>query len=94
LRHSSPERGHDPQERLFTGKFAADFVFTDRAVQESGDLGKIAFLSYGTLELSIHAPRSPLMPLVRQQAAQILARRGQWEQISSAGQGVILGHGR
>jgi len=25
-------------------------------VQESGDFKKVAFLSYGTLELSIHAP--------------------------------------
>lgn len=51
-----------PQQRLFIGKFATGFVFADRAMQESGDLGKVAFHSYGTLELSIHAPRSPLMP--------------------------------
>lgn len=79
-------------ERLFIGVYPAGLVYADRAIEEHGDYAKVAFLSYASLELTVYRDRSPLLPLVREDAARMQARRGEEFQVSTAGQTVRLGH--
>jgi len=78
-------------ERLFVGVFPEGIVYADRAKEEHGDYKKIAFLPFRTLRLDVYAPKSPLLPLIRQDAARMQARRGQQFEVSASGQTVTLG---
>lgn len=79
------------RDRLFIGIFPTGISYADRATEEHGDYAKVAFLSYESLELEIRRPRSPLLPLIREDAARMQARRGEDFQVSTAGQTVRLG---
>lgn len=81
----------DLKSRLFAGVFPAGISWADKAHEENGDYKRVAFLSYETLKLDVHNPRSPLLPMVREEAAKIQARRGEHFQVSTCGQTVLLG---
>lgn len=78
-------------ERLFIGIYPAGLSYADRAIEEHGDYAKVAFLSYASLDLTVYCDHSPLLPLVREDAARMQARRGEEFQVSTAGQTVRLG---
>jgi hypothetical protein len=78
-------------DRLFAGVYPGGISYADRAREEHGDYAKVAFLPFDTLELVIYKPKSPLLPLVREDAAKIIARRGEQFQVSASGQHVKLG---
>ncbi|HRH47080.1 MAG TPA: hypothetical protein PKY82_35870 [Pyrinomonadaceae bacterium] len=80
-----------PAERLFVGFFAGGISFADTSKEVAGDYKKIAFLPYGTLELSVHSPHSDLLPLVLEKAHSFQNRKGETLQISTTGQTVKLG---
>ena len=48
--------------------------YADRAIEEHGDYAKVAFLSYASLDLTVYCDHSPLLPLVREDAARMQAR--------------------
>ena len=48
-------------------------------------------LLFSTLELEIRAPKSDLLPIIREDAAKIQARRGESYVVSGCGQTVLLG---
>jgi hypothetical protein len=77
--------------QLFIGVFPAGISYADRTKEEDGDYKKIAFLPYRSLELEIHAPRSELLPQIKEHAATIQARRGELFEVSTCGQTVKLG---
>lgn len=78
-------------ERLFCGVFPGGFSWADRAIEEHGDYQTVAFMPFGTLELDIRKPGSPLLPLIQAWAAELQAKRGQQYQVSGSGQTVTLG---
>ena len=63
----------------------------DKSMEKHGDYRKIALLTLDTLELIVYEPDSPLLPMVREDAARIQARRGE-EFPVSASQTVTLGY--
>lgn len=83
-------------DRLFSGVYPTGIVYADRARSRGGDYERVAFLSFSTLELEVARgqEKSPLLPLVREDAARLQARRGQRYEVSASGQYVVLGHGR
>lgn len=78
-------------DRLFVGVYPEGIVYADRSREEHGDYARVAFLPFGTLELEVSAPKSPLLTLVRADAAKIAARRGEKFITSGNGQYIILG---
>lgn len=78
-------------DRLFVGVMPAGISYADKTIDEDGDYARVASLSYSTLVLVIYHPRSPLLPLIREDAERMQARRGQMFQVSTAGQTVLLG---
>lgn len=79
------------RSRLFAGIYPCGIVYADRSNEEAGDYKRVAFLVFRTLELEVSDPRSPLLPMVRTDAAEIQARRGELFEVSGAGQTVRLG---
>ncbi len=73
------------------GVYPTGIVYADRAREEHGDYARVAFLPFRTLVLEVDKPRSPLLPLVRKDAAKIAALRGERFETSASGQYVILG---
>ena len=65
------------RSRLFCGCFPTGWSWCDMAIEENGDYKKIAYMSYRKLELEVYAPNSPLLPLIRKDAAELQAKRGQ-----------------
>jgi hypothetical protein len=82
------------RERLFCGVFPTGWSWCDRSIEEHGDYVRVAYMSFATLELEISRPKSPLLPLIQKDAAELQARRGQEYQVSTAGQTVTLGKGQ
>jgi hypothetical protein len=83
----------DPRERLFAGVFTTGISYADRTVEEHGDMKRLAFLDFGTLQLEVRPDcPSDLRPLIETDAAAIQAKRGEQYQVSAAGQTVTLGH--
>lgn len=78
-------------DHLFVGVFPAGISYADRSREEHGDYMKVAFLPFDSLELVVYKPKSPLLALIRADAAKIAARRGESYQVSSSGQTVRLG---
>ncbi len=78
-------------DRLSVGVYPTGISYADRAREEHGDYAKVAHLSFRTLELEVYKPKSPLLPLIRKDAAKIIARRGERFETSASGQYVILG---
>lgn len=81
----------DLRSRLFAGVFPAGIGYCDTSKEEDGDFLSVAFLPFASLELDVRRPRSPLLPLIREDAAKIIARRGEQYQVSTCGQTVLLG---
>lgn len=94
LRKRHGRAGRALADRLFVGVYPEGIVYADRAREEHGDYARVAFLPFRTLELDVSAPKSPLIPLVRRDAAKIAARRGEQFHTSASGQYVILGGSR
>lgn len=78
-------------KRLFAGVYTTGISYADREREVGGDYKRVAFLSFGTLELDIYDSKSPLLAEIRKDAATIHARRGEQYQISTSGQTVTLG---
>ena len=78
---------------LFVGCFPTGLVYCDRQIEVNGDYKRIAYLNYGTLKLEIDDPKSPLLPLVQEDAARMQARRGELFAIAG-NMSVTLGGGR
>lgn len=80
-------------DRLFIGTFPTGISYADKQRERHGDYMRIAFLPFSTLELEWSPGRHPpeLRKLVEQDATQMVKRRGQAFQVSSAGQTVTLG---
>lgn len=81
-------------DRLFSGVYPTGIVYADRARERGGDYERVAFLPFATLSLEVARgqEKHPLLPLIREDAARLQARRGQRYQVSSSGQYVVLGH--
>lgn len=78
-------------ERLFIGVYPAGLSYADRSIEVDGDYKRVAFLPYDTLQLEIRDHRSPLLPLVKEDAKQMERRKGEPFEISACGQTVTLG---
>ena len=65
------------RESLFCGLFPTGWSWCDTAIEENGDYKQIAYMSYRKLELEVYVPSSPLLPLIRKDAAELQAKRGQ-----------------
>lgn len=79
------------RERYFAGVYPTGISYCDKATEEHGDYVCVAFLPFRELELEIRKPRHPLLPMIRENAAQIIARRGEQYPTSSCGQYITLG---
>lgn len=78
--------------RLFQGVYPGGIMYSDRAVQRSGDYRQLAFLSFATLELRFENDCPEYWkPFITEKAAAIQAKRGQEYQVSTSGQTVLLG---
>ena len=75
------------KENLFIGVYPEGWLFCDR----SKDYKQIAFQSFRSLELEISDPSSSLVPLVKEYAEKMQARRGEKYIVSGSGQYVMLG---
>lgn len=79
-------------DRLFIGVFPCGLVYADRHREKHGDYAKLAFLPYDTLQLQVEKDCPPdLRVRIEEDAASMLARRGQAFPISTSGQTVMLG---
>ena len=79
-------------DRLFSGAFSGGIVWADRHTERHGDYKRLAFLSYGTLELEFAADCPPdLKARIEGDAAAVQARKGEEFQVSASGQAVTLG---
>lgn len=67
---------------LFIACFPTGLVYCDKSREVDGDYIKVAYLNYGTLDLSVYEPRSPLMPDVKADAEQMQSRSGEQFQIA------------
>ena len=76
---------------LFSHAGATGVNYCDKAREHKGDYLLVAILLYSTLELKVYAPRNPLLPLIREDAAKLQARRGEQYPWSST-QTITLGH--
>jgi hypothetical protein len=83
---------YDAHSRIVAGIYPAGIVYADRKRERGGDYARLAFLSFGTLELEIE-PDCPqeLRQQIVDDAARIQARKGEQFQVSTAGQTVLLG---
>ena len=79
------------RERLFAGVYPGGIVYADRTKEENGDYKRVAFLPYDTLKLRIDDHNSVLLPMVKEDAEHIIAKRGEQFSISACGQTVTLG---
>jgi hypothetical protein len=91
----SPEQ---VKARLFIGNYPGGMVYADRAVEKHGDYKRVAFLDYGTLDLRVDSPRSPLLDAVRRHAANLQAKKGQYHALSATAArdaaGNLIGDGQ
>ena len=79
-------------DRIFAGVSPGGIVYADRTREVGGDYKRLAFLPFKSLELEFErdCPHE-LRPAIEADAATIQARRGEYFQISTCGQGVLLG---
>lgn len=79
-------------DRLFIGVYPTGIVYADMEVEELGDYRRLAFLPFKTLDLE-WAKRVPceLKKQIQEDAAKIIARKGEKFQVSTCGQTVTLG---
>jgi hypothetical protein len=77
---------------LFIGSYPCGIVYADRSQEVGGDYKRLAFLPYRELELQFQ-PDCPevFREIIRQDASEIQAKRGQQYQVSTCGQTVLLG---
>lgn len=80
-------------DKLFSGIFPTGISYADRSKTSGGDYHRVAFLSFETLELKIYDERSPLLPEIKEHAANLQARKGEPFNTSACGQPVTLGYG-
>ena len=83
----------NPTDRLFSGVYPTGIVYADKEREVDGDYMRVAFLPYNTLRLQWSPGNHPreLVDAIEQDAAAIIARRGEAFEVSSSGQTVILG---
>ena len=80
------------QDRIFIGIWCTGISYSDREREEFGDYKKLAFLPYKTLTLEVRPDCPPeLLEEIEEDAATIIARRGEKFPVSTSGQYVILG---
>lgn len=78
--------------RIFCGIFPAGLLWADRERIHQGDYKRLAFLPYRTLLLDIERDcPTELREIIESEAADIIDRRGEAFQVSTAGQTVLLG---
>lgn len=79
-------------ERIFCGVFPCGLGYADRKVERHGDYKLLAFISFRTLTLELEKDCPAWAKrYIEEDAARLIARRGQPYQISQCGQTVILG---
>ena len=85
-----------PSERVFVGTFPTGISYADRTLEIGGDYKRLAFLPFTTLVLEWTAKRVPpdLRDYIERDAARLQARRGEFYEVSQAGQTVLLGGAR
>ena len=76
---------------LFIACMPTGLVYCDTSKEQHGDYKKVAYLNYRTLTLEVYAPRSPLLPEIREDAARMQAMAGKRYTVSGSGQFVVLG---
>lgn len=83
----------DPDgDRLFIGCLGVGISYADRHREKHGDYARLAFLSLGTLELTVEDDcPAELRAEIESHAATIQAKRGEQYQVSTSGQTVTLG---
>lgn len=80
-------------ERIFSGVYPTGIVYADRWNDRGGDYKRLAFLSFGKLELMIEDDCPVLLAdIIRSDASSIQSMVGQSYRISTCGQTVRLGH--
>lgn len=80
-------------DRLFSGVYPTGIVYADRKREKGGDYLRLAFLSFGSLQLEWEPVTmlAELRAAIERDAATIVAKRGEQFQVSSSGQTVTLG---
>ena len=79
-------------DRIFKGNFPTGIVYADRECEVNRDYKRLAYMNYKTLKLEF-AKECPvfLAEEIEKDAAKIQAKKGEFYQITTCGQGVILG---
>lgn len=77
---------------IFIGVTPCGLSYADRTREEDGDYKRLAFLPYKslTLEFRSDCPES-FRVLIRQDAEEMQARRGEQFEVSTSGQTITLG---
>jgi hypothetical protein len=76
---------------LFIGTFGEGWTFADRSVEQHGDYKKIAFYSFARMVLEIKAPRSKLLPEIKEWIKAQNYMIGDVIGVTTSGQTRILG---
>lgn len=79
------------KDRYFSAVHATGIAYCDTATEENGDYLCVAFLPFRSLELEINRERHPLLPMIREDAAKFIARRGEHYPVSTCCGYVVLG---
>jgi len=88
-----PQNKLNSKERLFIGVYPGGIVYADRFIEVQGDYKRLAFLPYHSLLLEWASNDCPsdVRHIIENDAAKIVAMRGQYYPVSASGQTVLLG---
>jgi hypothetical protein len=88
-----PQNKLNSKERLFIGVYPGGIVYADRSIEVQGDYKRLAFLPYHSLLLEWASNDCPsdVRHIIENDAAKIVAMRGQYYPVSASGQTVLLG---
>ncbi len=80
-------------ERLFVGVAATGIIYADKSIVKHGDYARVAILFFDTLKMKFEEDcAADLAELIKKDAAEIQARKGQQYRVSASGQTITLGY--